>query len=1150
MSTLDFFGSRLVSVTAWMAVAALVVQLLLWLVRPISPLVHRLAWACVILSGVFFVRMPIRVSEHQLAEAVPKPLQVLVAPISETSRRFERFVDAAPSIPADRFSAELGLRANARVVERAADFRNPMDISQLTSDGKVAVSEWTWRCVAALVWGFGTVAVLGLNFSGYIRFVRCTRRMRAASAEMSREWDDLLVARNVGRAIPILVSDTFGPAFCLTPAGYRLIIPENRWKSLSQVERLGILRHELAHFERSDLFKSLLVRCVVVLHWFNPAAWWAQRQFERAGEWACDDVAGGRDGRVEFAKVLMQLGGARFPSVPLADAVAGGPIHNRIRRLLSLSSIADRRWKASLIAALSVAVLALALVRINRVADAASDRATPAASPALSSVAASSNDEESNLGPLADPGLVKGQVLDADGKTPVAQATVMLQLGGWMEQTQSDAKGNFHFDKQRDEWYHVWASKGKLVSNKERIQNSDQADSPKSRFPTVRLVMRPARQLEMKVTSKETGRPIAGSRVRLEYPDRRIVQTNSVGTARVEGLLPEKQEIVAEAAGFARWQGEIELGNSADSSAYAISLDPGGSVEGTVVDENGRPVPRAWMDARLAGNSDYLHLDSPQTDRVGRFHDDYLPLNVPLQFSPSHHDYLRCEPQEFTLTAQKPKVQLHFVLKRRPHLSVEGNVTDERGQPLAAATVYNHGQSSNQIQKTTTDEHGKFAFADLLESGSDFAIDVRAKRFAPEHAVVHPVAGSSPTHVTVKLKPGHLIHGRVVSEDGKPISYANVHFNSPGFSWGMEDDSTRTDDQGRFELDTLPSLCSFQIGHPGYENIFNGRLPIDQPHVVTVTMSRTWTLRGHVFASDTGKPIEQFDVSHWGLRSTTFRSHDGLFALKDLSVIKNRDGRVLYNFSVQADGFQPKSLEQLLRAQGPSDAILQIPLERVDASKLTSVSGRIVDADDRPVAGANLRLIVTSQQPVSDHDNHYNWILIKSDQLAQRHEWCDQYLRFVSDADGKFEFKDLLAGKFLQLAYWGKHVPQGRSLAFDKTEPQVAQRITIKLPRPATIRGTLDLASLPNAGEVTASLDREVFNDQRVRLTAGLKSFEFTDLLPGNYTVTVMSKVVPSKNEPGFGVSTTLASWKVRLKPGETADLKFSDAKIEPAVER
>jgi len=580
-----------------------------------------------------------------------------------------------------------------------------------------------------------------------------------------------------------------------------------------------------------------------------------------------------------------------------------------------------------------------------------------------------------------------------------------------------------------------------------------------------------------------------------------------------------------------------------------IALEPGGRVEGTVTDESGRPVERAFMDGRRVGSPDFYRLDSPRTDRLGRFHDNCLPLDTPIQMTPGHQDYLKCEPQEFTLTAQKPKAELHFILKRRPHLSVEGVVTDEKGKPLSGATVFNHGHNSGEVQKTTTDAQGKFAIAELMESGSDPAIDVRAKGFAPEHEIIPAASGASPAHVTVKLKPGHFIRGRVVGEDGKPIPDASVHFNSAGFSWGMMDDATRTNDQGRFEFDTLPDLCTFQIEHRGYSTIFNGRLQTDQVDLVTVAMSPTRTLRGHVFAADTGKPIEQFDVSNGRLQPTTFRSKDGLFALKDLYAPKDRNGRVYYYVRVEADGFRAKPLEELLVARGPSDAILEIPMERLDLSKRTSVSGRIVDARNQPVAGAQLRLVVTSEQPASDHEAHYNWILLKSDQLAQRPEWCEQYLSLVSDADGKFEFKNVLAGKFLQLAYWGKHVPEARSLAFDKTEARVPQTITIKLPKPAAIRGTIDQTKIPNAREIQAMLVTDPWHTFQAPLKAGQTTFEFNDLPAGAYNVLVASKLVPSKDDPRMSTSTTLASWTVHLKPGKTADLNFSDAKLEPPLD-
>jgi len=1149
MSTLEMLWFRLLPATAWVAIATIVVQTLIWIIRPVSPRTHRMAWACVILSGIVFARIPVNIPDHRLDTVAQEQLQEMIALPSDAASASDAFVnDPRPSLQSPRFATRASVE-DGRTPAPRLGVRIESEISPVPAAAFLSISEAAWRRAALVIWGIGTAIVLGLSAVGYIRFARQTRRMEVASGEWMREWDKLLAERTIRRQIPMLVSLSYGPAFCLTPRGYRLIVPEPLWKSLSQAERLGILRHELAHYERNDLLTSLFARCVVALHWFNPAAWWARRQFDAAGEWACDDLAGARQGRIEFAKLLMQLGSGRFASIPLADAAGNGPLHGRIRRLLSVSPSVERLWKTTLVTALSAAVVALALVRVNRVADAASDGPQPLASHAQTSAAAvSATDEKSNLGPLADPGVVTGQVFDADGKAPVAQTLVTLQIGGGAWQTHSDSKGNFRFEKRGAEWYDVWASKANLVSNKQHIRNAEQEDSPKSRFPTVRLVMGAGKQLTVKVASKETDRPIAAARIRLRYPDRRTAETDATGTALVQGLLAEKQEVVAEAAGFARWAGEFDLSTTAGESAMAISLEPGGRVEGTVTDEIGRPVERAFMDGRRVGSPGYYRLDSPRTDRLGRFHDNYLPLDTPIQMTPGHKDYLKCEPQEFTLTPQKPKAELHFILKRRPQLSVEGVVTDEKGKPLSGATVFNHGHNSGEVQKTTTDAHGKFAIAELMESGSDPAIDVRAKGFAPGHEVVRAAPGSAPAHVTVKLKPGHFIHGRVVGEDGKPIPDANVHFNSPGFSWGIMDDATRTNDQGRFGFDTLPDVCTFQIEHPGYSTIFNRRLQTDKADVVTVTMSPTRTLRGHVFAADTGKPIVQFDVSNGGLHPTTFRSKDGLFALKDLYAPKDRSGRVHYFVRVEADGFQAKSLEQLLVARGPSDAVLEIPMERLDVSKRTTVSGRIVDYRGRPMAGARLRLIVTAEQPASAYEQHYNWILLKSDQLSQRSEWCDQYLSLVSDPEGKFEFKNVLAGKFLQLAYWGKHVPEGRSLAFDKTEPQVAQTITIKLPQPASIRGTIDQTKIPNAREIQVMSTADPYRVYQAPLRAGQTTFGFDDLPPGAYDVLVASKLVPSKDEPDMMTSTTLALRRARLQPGETKAVVFGDKTIEPPL--
>ena len=351
MSALELVWSRIIPVTVWMAVAAVVVQVLLWITRPVAPRTHRLAWACVLLSGILFVQFPIPIAARRLERALPLPLQKVVLLNSEVwlSQPAATAQQSDPSQHRDpRLAAvpvQLAESPGAQLESRSAD-KTPLSSEPTTSRTPKAadspLAAWTWGEMLAAFWVGGIGLVLGLNIFGYGRLVRHTRRMRPASDPYAREWDALLADRRIARRIPLLASSDCGPALCLTPGGYRLIVPESRWGSLSPAERLGILRHELAHFERNDLFKSLVARCVVVLHWFNPVAWWAQRKFDAAGEWACDDFAGGREGRVEFAKVLLELGTPPFASVPLADAAAGGSLHSRIRRLLSLSPLIDR----------------------------------------------------------------------------------------------------------------------------------------------------------------------------------------------------------------------------------------------------------------------------------------------------------------------------------------------------------------------------------------------------------------------------------------------------------------------------------------------------------------------------------------------------------------------------------------------------------------------------------------------------------------------------------------------------------------------------------------------------------------------------------------------------------------------------------------
>jgi hypothetical protein len=102
-------------------------------------------------------------------------------------------------------------------------------------------------------------------------------------------------------------------------------------------QRRSILRHELAHYVRGDLWKSLLARLLASPQWFNPLAWLAVRRFEEAAECACDDaaLAAEPEGAFDYLRALLELGESDCSTPALQAAVHGGSLQRRVRRLLS-----------------------------------------------------------------------------------------------------------------------------------------------------------------------------------------------------------------------------------------------------------------------------------------------------------------------------------------------------------------------------------------------------------------------------------------------------------------------------------------------------------------------------------------------------------------------------------------------------------------------------------------------------------------------------------------------------------------------------------------------------------------------------------------------------------------------------------------------
>lgn len=200
-----------------------------------------------------------------------------------------------------------------------------------------AASAIRWTEWLPVVWVCGTLGLVGFGLANYIILNISLLKARPARRSWAKELQDLSLELNLDRCVALDVHPIVGPLICWTPAGHKIVVPVGLWSELSSDERIAVLHHELSHLRRGDLWKSLAARLILALHWFNPLAWISARRFDESAEWACDALmASEQPARVtQLANALLAATTARDGSPILALSATGGPLFQRIRRLVS-----------------------------------------------------------------------------------------------------------------------------------------------------------------------------------------------------------------------------------------------------------------------------------------------------------------------------------------------------------------------------------------------------------------------------------------------------------------------------------------------------------------------------------------------------------------------------------------------------------------------------------------------------------------------------------------------------------------------------------------------------------------------------------------------------------------------------------------------
>ena len=241
---MEWFQTFLVLSVAGSFLAGILLALKRWTGKQFSP-----TWQYVLWVGVLLVMVvPVSVKVPALVQPMQEKQTVQTVPLPA-----EQTVTEQPA-PVDTVEAPAG------------------EILPFTEE--TALPPISWWDVLAFVWILGALGSLGYRLTGYFRFGRYIRRT-GKPMELAGVPKRLRVCKTSAAVSPMVMG-------MIRPV---LILPET---ALTESRLPYVLRHELVHYRRGDIFWRWLAVLATSIHWFNPMVYVAAAQMQEACEISCD----------------------------------------------------------------------------------------------------------------------------------------------------------------------------------------------------------------------------------------------------------------------------------------------------------------------------------------------------------------------------------------------------------------------------------------------------------------------------------------------------------------------------------------------------------------------------------------------------------------------------------------------------------------------------------------------------------------------------------------------------------------------------------------------------------------------------------------------------------------------------------------------
>jgi hypothetical protein len=265
------------------------------------------------------------------------------------------------------------------------------------------------------------------------------------------------------------------------------------------------------------------------------------------------------------------------------------------------------------------------------------------------------------------------------------------------------------------------------------------------------------------------------------------------------------------------------------------------AVAGRILDEWGAPVPHATVYLTTGEKGAPVERSDAAAD--GSFHFERAPdIKMRVVAEDDRSGYV--ESAELDAEAVR-----HVVLVLQPARTVRGVVTDERGAPIAHATVKAWGEGATLERLVVTDEDGRYEIRRVGDGANH--LSAWARGFDSTSSAV--VGGAMIVHRDLRLAPATPIRGVVLDSLGRPVEGAQV-----SACQDKEQEGAISGRGGAFTLPAITAGCSASASHPRFAT---SRLtPIEGGRPLTIRLGTGGAIEG-VAVDERGRPLGAFSLT-------------------------------------------------------------------------------------------------------------------------------------------------------------------------------------------------------------------------------------------------------------------------------------------------